>query len=364
MAKQDKKASKSSPKASAAPIVSNTVSSAEVTVPVETETVYEGAEGTKSGAQLGQLVKIRLSELDAESFENQRTGDFTDSGDSNEDGSDQSFAEIVASIEKVGQKDPVTARYKLGVKAGSGVPALELIKGFRRYAAIRLIGQKRGDENPEINVIIKELTDLEALEENVFENTSRANLSGPDLAWAAWKLEQKYKAEGIAVSDNLLAKRMGKNQSYISKIKKIVVNAPEVARAWRETKAPLAVDVMKRISELPREEQQQEYQRINAAMGGKGNARSAPKPPFDTAKLQVTKLARLLGALAGQGLITVDINWEANLSHIGVKTKDLTVQDLRAVAKVGRDEFAKAAAEKSARGAESAAEEATAEPAN
>lgn len=341
MANKNNKGSKSSPKASPAPVKAE---AAEVKA-AEPEPVYEGKAGTESRSQAGNLITVKLSTIDAESFDNQRSGDFTAGGDSKDDGSDQSFAELVASIDQVGQKDPVTARYKPGAKAGQP-GSLQLVKGFRRYAAIRLIGQRDGIEDPEINVICKELSDLEALEENVFENTARDNLTGPDLAWAAYNLEQRYKADGIAVSDNLLAKRMGKNQSYISKIKKIVVNAPVVARAWRESRAPLTVDAMKRISELPQEEQEAEYQRVNEAMGGKGNARGTTKPPVETAKTQATKIATLLGNLAGQGLIKVDINWQADLAHIGVKIKDLTVQDIRGIAKHAQSVFEKAATAK------------------
>lgn len=346
---------KSSPVAAAAP-----VSAAQV--PADPDPVTPGKEGTESRSQLGKLISVPLSQVDAESFENQRTGDFT-KGQSKEDGSDQSFDELFESIEKVGQKDPVTGRMKPAGQVTNGKP-IELVKGFRRYAALKLKHQRdlAADPNaaePTINIIIKSLTDLEALEENVFENTARDNLSGPDLAWAAYNLQERYKADGIAISDNILAKKMGKNQSYISKLKTIVQNAPECARAWRESAAPLTVEAMKNIAKLPREEQVAEYERINAVLAGKSSGGTTP--PVETAGKQAVKLAKLLGGLAGQGLIKSDIDWTSDLEYIGVKTGNLTPQDKRAVGKLALAAFQNAAQPKTPKEAAAAVSEAAAD---
>lgn len=312
--------------------------------------------------QLGTLMVVPIRQVDARSFTNQRTGDFT-IGDSNEDGTDQSFAELVASIDETGQKDPITIRRKKGGVFDNGMP-FEVIKGFRRFAAVNLIAQRDGTlETAGVKAILKDLSDLEALEENVFENTARDNLTGPDLAWAAFNLQEQYKSNGVAVSDNILAKKMGKNQSYISKIKKIVQSAPIAAKAWQQAKSPLTVEAMDRIAKLDPDKQEAEYERIVKALGGKGNARGGTKPPVETATNQATKLARLLGNLVSQGLITTDINWEANLDALGIKVADLTVQDKRAIAKLAFDEYVKACQPKTAKqAAAETAEASTEEP--
>ena len=297
--------------------------------------------------ETGILVQLPLALIDAKSFKNQRTGDFT-KGASKEDGTDQSFEELFESIELTGQKDPITVRPKKPGQVTNGMP-FEVVKGFRRYAAVSGVAQKTGAEEPTIKAIVKLLDDHAALEENVYENTARDNLTGPDLAWAAYNLQESFKARGEPISDNQLAKRMGKNQSYISKIKKIVATAPVIAKAWQESQAPLTVDAMVRIAEMAPEKQEAEYARINKLMGGRGNLRNGggARPPIDTATRQAEKVASLLGNLASQGLIKVDIDWNADLKHLGVKTDDLTVQDTRTVGKLAREAFEKAAAPKS-----------------
>lgn len=301
--------------------------------------------------QLGQLLVIPLRQVDALSFTNQRTGNFT-IGDSKEDGSDQSFAELVTSIDETGQKDPITVRKKPDGVVTNGMP-YEVIKGFRRFAAVNLLAQRDGTlETAGVKAILKELTDLEALEENVFENTARDNLTGPDLAWAAFNLQEQYKANGVPVSDNLLSKKMGKNQSYISKIKKIVQSAPIVAKAWQQAQSPMTVEAMDRIAKMDPDKQEAEYDRMIKVLGGKGNSRGGTKPPVETATNQAVKIATLLGNLVSQDLITVNINWEANLDALGVKvTADLTVQDKRAIAKLASEAFEKAKQPKTAKAA-------------
>lgn len=314
--------------------------------PAETpaEEIFDGAP-VKANSQTGQLIVLKASQIDAESFENQRTGNFM-IGASKDDGSDQSFEELLRSIKDLGQKEPITIRKKATVSNGK---PYEVISGFRRYTAICTIAQEQAEKtggvaDPDVNCVLKVLTDLEALEENVVENTSRDQLTGPDLAWAAWTLQESYKAKGITVSDRLLAARMGKNQSHISRIKGIVKNGREsgVAQMWRQSRAPLTVDHMVELTKLDPAEQMAEYDRINALLGGKGNARSATKPPVMTATSKAQRIAKLLGSLAGQELITVAIDWTSDLEYMGVKVKDLTPQDKKAVGKAAYAAFSEA----------------------
>lgn len=323
-------------------------SAAHAPEPEETADETVEAAGTDAnGAQLGTLVAMPLRLIDAESFQNSRTGDFT-IGDSSEDGTNQSFSELLQSIELVGQKDPITVRPKPEGVIDNGMP-YEVIKGFRRFAAINLLSQRAGTEDSAtINVIVKQLDDLQALEENVFENTARDNLTGPDLAWAAFNLQERYKSAGIPVSGNIIAKKLGKNQPYIAKLLKIVTSGPIVARAWQQSKAPLTSDAMKRITELPPEKQEAEYERMNKTLAGNGGSGRAEKPPIETAIKSAERIATQLGNLESQGLITTSINWEANLGHVGVKIADLTVPDIRKVAELAAIAFEKAKQPKTA----------------
>lgn len=315
---------------------------------VEPETTETAEAAGPEGSQLGTLAALPLRLVDATSFRNRRTGDFT-IGDSSEDGTNQSFKELAESIEAVGQKDPITVRRKAAGLVDNGMP-YEVIKGFRRFAVVNLLAQRAGTEDTAtVNAIIKDLTDLQAVEENIFENTARDNLTGPDLAWAAFDLQEQYKANGLPFSGNVVAKKLGKNQTYIAKLLRIVTGAPVVAKSWQESQSPLTSDAMDRIAKLDPDKQVAEYERINAVLKGKaGKSGGATNPPIVAAQKRAVRLATLLGNLVSQGLITVDINWEANLSHIGVKTSDLTVQDIRAVAKAAIEAFEAAKAPKPA----------------
>jgi ParB/RepB/Spo0J family partition protein len=354
--KSGKSGNKSAPKAAEPKAAEPTTVAVETAEPEETTQAFAGV------AQLGTLVAMPIRLIDATTFKNQRTGDFT-IGDSSEDGNNQSFKEMVGSIEDVGQKDPITVRPKHKGIVDHGMP-YEVIKGFRRFAAINLLAQRAGTEQTAtINVIIKELTDIEALEENLFENTARDNLTGPDLAWGAYNLQETYKANGLPFSGNVIAKRLGKNQPHIAKLLKIVSSAPVVSKAWQESKSPLTLDAMKRISEMDLDKQEEEYKRINEVMGGKGNNRGrSQKPPIESATNQAVKVATLLGNLASQSLIVVSINWEANLGHIGVNLKELTVPDIRIIAKLASDAFEKARAPKTAEAASASTQASEAEP--
>lgn len=302
--------------------------------------------------QLGELAAVPIRLIDATSFKNSRTGDFT-LGDSKEDGSDQSFKELVESIEASGQKDPITVRHKRDGVATHGMP-YEVIKGFRRFAAINLLAQRAGTEDSAtINVIIKDLDDLQAIEENVFENTARDNLTAPDLAWAAFNLQERYKERGIAVSTVIIAKKMGKNQSHISRLLRIVTSAPVVSKAWQETRSPISIEAIERISKMDLDKQEEEYKRVNEVLAGTGRGRPQ-RPPIDAAVRQAERAATLLGNLESQGLITTSINWEANLGHLGVKTADLTALDIRKVGELAKAAFEKAKQPKTAAAAEAA----------
>lgn len=297
---------------------------------------------TDQTIDLGVLMVMRLDQIDPESFQNQRTGDFR-LGDSKESGENQSFSELVESMDLVGQKDPITVRRKAAGLVDNGMP-YEVIKGFRRYAAKALLAQRdnRGElGDATINVIVKELDDLQALEENVFENTARDNLTGPDLAWAAHNLYEQYKVRGMPVSKNIVAKKMGKNQSYIAQLMKIVSQAPGIAKLWQDSPAPLTRDAMLELAELPGDQQMPEYERINAELAGKKASGGAPaKPPVVTATKQAERLAKILAALELLQLIEVKIDWAVDLKALpGVDAVDLTPQDVRIVAAAAAKAF-------------------------
>jgi ParB/RepB/Spo0J family partition protein len=303
---------------------------------------------------LGKLEWIDIDLIDPDSFENQRTGDFT-IGAAPDEGS--SFNDLVDSIETTGQKDPITVRLKktngetkVKAKKGQVVPIYEVVKGFRRYAAVKRLGQKANNGSTagvKIKAVVKELTDLQALEENVFENTARDNLSGCDLAWAAFRLGEQYKLAGVKISDAQLAGRMGKNQTYITKLVKIVRLGLQsgVAQKWRESAAALPIDTVKRISEMSPELQVAEYDKMVAAGAGKAAKGPGGKPVYDIAVSQVKRVGTLLGKLVKADLISTEITWtnESHLTALGVKFPEgegaFSKEDKRNIGKAGKEAF-------------------------
>lgn len=297
----------------------------------------------------GVLTRVALDQIDPESFENQRTGDFT-KGDSDESGVGSSFKELWTSIEETGQKDPITVRRKAKGRHGLKVP-FEIVKGFRRYAAVKFIADKNQIRHPDILVIIKDLTDVQALEENIFENTARDNLTGPDLAWAAYKLSATYAAGGgPTISGNAIAARMGKNQSYISKLMRIVETDPVVAQKWREAAAPISIEAIERISKLKvgnrdatAEERLAEYEKISLAKPAGGKKGPGGKTQVEIATSSAVRTASLLGRLQRAGFVAWgDNSWKDALEALGVKVSELTPPEIKAVAKAAKEAFAEA----------------------
>lgn len=308
-----------------------------------------GTERIKS--RKGKLVEVLLTDLDSESFQNQRTGDFT-TGESSTSGVGNSFSELVKSIDNgggwdadnvhTGLRDPITARPIQNAKKGK--PTLQVVKGFRRYAAINLLAQRDG-VTAKIPVIVKELSDLEALEENVFENTARDDLSGPDLAWAAYNLKTSYQANGLQISDNKLSDLMGKNQTYISQLLRIVIANPTVAQAWRDSPSPLKVAEIDRISKLATPElQEAEYERVMLAKAGKADGSKGPggKPLLDIATKKAERIATTVGELVKVNLVTSNIDWTADLDKLGINLEGLTAHEKKTIGAAAHTAFAKA----------------------
>jgi hypothetical protein len=72
-------------------------------------------------------------------------------------------------------------------------------------------------------------------------------------------LISRYAKQGVTLSGNRVAHMLDRNQSYISKLLRILHNAPQVADLWAKARNPLAYEIVLRISELPSERQLGEY---------------------------------------------------------------------------------------------------------
>ncbi len=287
-------------------------------------------------SDLGELRLMLLTDIDL-SYQNQRTGDWT-KGDSEQDPlNDSSFKELVESIQEVGQTEPVTVRPSPSKKG-----KFQLVKGFRRYAALRHLAELgHSQKTATIKVIVKNLDEVQAFEEHVLENTARDNLKGPDLGFAAYKMQQLHKQRGINMSGKTVAQRMGKNQPYIAQLLRIIERAPQVASDWRDAPVQLSVNEMDRISKLKEPaEQKAEYDRLLKA------ATDEPDPNqwVKDACTKVEKVATLIGTLEREGLISdVEIVWDEKLGPLGITVKEgATLSQISSIAKAAREAYAKA----------------------
>ncbi len=261
-----------------------------------------------------QFILVPLKDIDL-SFENSRSGNIQ-KGDSPDGKTGQKFSELVEGIEEKGQLQPGVARPK-GKK-------FQLVAGFRRYLAIKQIAQKNGDKNPVMKLIIKEVDDINALEENLGEN-AREGLTGPDLGYSLWRLSEMYRLRGNTVSDRKLASIAARNHTYVSDLMSIFRKAPKVAKTWHDAPVQLSVANMLRIAKLDdKGEQMAEYKRLLAeyeadqADGPTNRGTSWTK----TAIKQGERTGAILGKLARRGCITLaKFDWAEELENLGVRVK-------------------------------------------
>lgn len=292
-----------------------------------------------------QIVTVPLALIDAK-YDNVRWGDFTaESGDETDPEQSNSFAELRESIKLEGQKEPVVLRPIPKAKAKSGAQ-FELIAGFRRFAAIRELGKAAGTENPTIRAVVEELDDFQAVIRNTLENTSRQNLSGTDLAYAAWKISKAHEARGDKISDNRVAAIMGKNQRYISGLLNIMRMADQrVPKHWREeAQVEISYRELEKIAKLDKPQQWPAYQALVKGRGDdSGDSQPGETAWVDRAKKQIAKVGTLLGTLEREGCIQVDMAWDEKLEAMGIKLKDTCTQRQRnSIAKVGREAYSAA----------------------
>ena len=284
---------------------------------------------------------VDMSEVDWKSFKNSRSGNWHEDEAKPEEGKkpivleDNDFTGLVSSIEMRGQDEPVTLRPYKG--------KLQLIAGFRRYAALRKLGHKT------IKAFIRELNDNEARALNVRENTARNNLSGPDLAWAIWELYKGYATSGASVTALALSQEIGRNQAYVNTLLNIMRDVDSaVTDHWRAQKKPLPWKKMVELTKkpymsLPTEQraakQREDYQAAVTAQ--------SPPPPdpnvdhkLEALKKKAKEAGGYLGDLAREKVIEVKIEWMRDIFKlVKLPTDGLKNSDQRAVANAAKEGY-------------------------
>jgi hypothetical protein len=245
-----------------------------------------------------EIQELPLSEVEANFNWNSR---------GNVDSNSGKTAEIKASLALNGQEVPAIARPMPGGKRGK--QTCSIVCGFTRYQLLSEIAKESGNKNPTIKVVVRSMTEAEALKLNVRENMARETLSDADLVFAVGRL---IKLEP-AITDTALGQSIGMSQPYAGTLKKIASKIkPTILTDWREnkvTKDPATPDAkarhtatikqMKELADAMPDRQDEEYAKVCAEVKGGGGSASWKDGVIERAKEQGVLFGRLfkLGAM-------------------------------------------------------------------
>ena len=132
-----------------------------------------------------EIVNVRLDELRSNPYQPRKVFD------------EEALQELASSIKEHGVFQPIIVK--------KSIKGYEIIAGERRVKASRLAGLE------EIPAIIRDFNDQEMMEIALLENLQRENLNAIEEATAYKKLQ-----ETLAVTQEELAKRLGKSRSHIT----------------------------------------------------------------------------------------------------------------------------------------------------
>jgi ParB/RepB/Spo0J family partition protein len=135
---------------------------------------------------------------------------------------ESSLAELAESIREHGILNPLQVIYNERCE-------YELIAGERRLRAATMLGLET------VPVEVKEYTPRQCQEIAIIDNLQREQLSDIDEGYAYERLIVE-----LGISENELAKRLGKNRSYIQQRRALARSAPEVQQALAEGKLTLS----------------------------------------------------------------------------------------------------------------------------
>ncbi|RLE70682.1 MAG: hypothetical protein DRJ37_06170 [Thermoprotei archaeon] len=147
---------------------------------------------------------------------------------------------LINSIREVGLLQPLIVRPS---KKYEG--KYEVVVGKRRYHALKTLGYRK------VPVLIKELSDREALVLSLSENIQRGNLTREEEGRAILRLKKEFN-----MSDNEISKRLGVNLDYVVSLLKLMTIARETgvelvkkAGRWREKISPETEEISKEVDE-------------------------------------------------------------------------------------------------------------------
>lgn len=227
-------------------------------------------------------------------------------------GESTGLAGLIASIKAKGQIQAAHVR----PNPGKTKHEYMIVTGYQRYESLRRIAEMGIDvpgspaKNPMIKVDIRNLSEAEARELNGIENLERRNLTVADTAWHIAQLAIIAKQSGMEKTDTDIAAQIGLQQSYVSKLHRIMKNTqPSILKTWRESPIdPLTVDQRTAVwqDEKTKEarakvDQEAVYKRLLEAKSEKKKVGWIGK-----AKQNAEELGVIFGVLEREGVVTLN----------------------------------------------------------
>ena len=133
---------------------------------------------------------------------------------------EESLAELAESIREQGVLQPLIVR-----ATGPDAPGYEIVAGERRWRAARLAGLAT------VPVIVRELTDQEALAVALIENLQREDLNPIDQAQSMSRLVAEF-----GMTHEQIAKALGRSRASVSNFLRLLELADEVKTAMVDGK--------------------------------------------------------------------------------------------------------------------------------
>src|SRR5574344_539270 len=156
-----------------------------------------------------EIVEINLNDLRANPYQPRKKFD------------DDSLNELAESIKEHGVFQPIIVK--------KSIKGYEIVAGERRYRASKLAGKER------IPAIIRDFNDEQMMEIAILENLQRENLNAIEEAEAYRTLMTK-----LNLTQENLAKRVGKSRSHITNLLGILTLPAEVKQLVKENKISMA----------------------------------------------------------------------------------------------------------------------------
>lgn len=242
--------------------------------------------------KFGQVYDIPLKDIKIDWSWNTRTGNWKGgTAAENESG----YEELKHSMQTVGQEQPVIITVN---KTGSK-EKFRLVSGFRRSAVASDLKWET------IKAMVLEMSDLEARENNIRENTARADLKGPDLAFGLADLKKEYIKAKKPWVQAAVAQSLGLNQGYVNMLDKIMTKVDEkITKAWHEAPVSVPIQAMSKLADVEPAKQGEAFEKLLKDQAGKADGRS--KKGKEQLLVQAAeRVGKLFGKLVYNGYVAV-----------------------------------------------------------